>query len=315
MYRSERKTAPRVRDGRVQKKNRWERTEDPDDKLLSRLGITFETRSPGPGQRHVVTEIDVQRFVRCIPDWEAHAAGLRAIVLDDREDCLGEYDPRGFIYLSSWEEDLFWLCERDFFEAHEPTLRRLGVPSDPRPTGHVPLYFDESSARAFQLVHIFLHELGHHRDRMRSLDSKRTGGRQRSPSPAARTSPSPGRSTWKSSSGLATRSSSACPAGSASHRRRASGGTPPSPPENERAPSRRPSNRRNTWQIWRDRTPGNGGCLLVATSTSTACPSSARLGSRGPTRAAHLLARGRAPRRPLKQRRAPLPWTLPVRPW
>jgi hypothetical protein len=165
-YRAQRKTAPKVRGGVVQKKNRWERTEDPDDKLLSRLGITFEARAPGPGRRHVVTEIDVLRFIRCIPDWEAHSQGLQAIVLADDDSCLGKYDHRGILYLCSWDEDLFWECEPEFFEAHEPTLQRLGVPSDELLAGVIPLYFDERSARAFQLVHIFLHELGHHRDRM-----------------------------------------------------------------------------------------------------------------------------------------------------
>jgi len=170
-YRSGRKVTPKVRDGRAQKKNRAERSVDADDKLLSKAGITLETRSPGPGRRHVVTELDVQRFLRCIPDWEVHSAGLRAIVLADCDDCLGRYDHRGIIYLASWDKDLFWECERAFFKEHEPTLVRLGVPSDACPEGNIPLYFDESSARAFQLVHIFLHELGHHRDRTSPLTS------------------------------------------------------------------------------------------------------------------------------------------------
>jgi hypothetical protein len=173
MYRSERKTAPRVRDGRVQKKNRWERTEDPDDKLLARQGITFETRAPGIGRRHVVTEIDVGRFIRCIPDWELHSEGLKAIVLVDEDDCLGSYDSRGILYLCSWDEDLFWESYPEFFDEHQPTLLRLGVPSDAMRDGIIPLYFDEASARAFQLVHIFLHELGHHRDRMTSRKAHR----------------------------------------------------------------------------------------------------------------------------------------------
>jgi hypothetical protein len=166
MYRSERKTAPKVRSGRVQKKNRWEHSVDADDKLLSLPGITFEARSPGPGRRHVVTEIDVQRFVRCIPDWEFHSEGLKALVLANDESCLGKYDHRGIIYLSSWEEDLFWECDPEFFDEHEPTLLRLGVPRDARHKDAITIYFDEISARAFQLVHIFLHELGHHRDQM-----------------------------------------------------------------------------------------------------------------------------------------------------
>jgi hypothetical protein len=38
---------------------------------------------------------------------------------------------------------------------HRPVLARLGVPVEPT-----------DSARAFQLLHVLLHELGHHHDRM-----------------------------------------------------------------------------------------------------------------------------------------------------
>jgi hypothetical protein len=160
-----RKTTPKVRDGQVQKKNRWAESVDADDALLGKLGICFEVRAPGPGRRHVVTEVDVRRFLRCIPDWESHAEGLSAIVLGDCDGSMGEYDSRGIIYLYSWDRDLFWDAEEDFFEEHRATLTRLGVPHDAPVDGGVPLYFDERSARAFQLVHIFLHELGHHVDR------------------------------------------------------------------------------------------------------------------------------------------------------
>lgn len=163
---SPRKTAPKVRDGQVQKKNRWEKSVDADDTLLTELGISFDTRAPGPGQKHVVTELDVRRFIRCIPDWNTHAEGLRAIVLAPLDDAMGCYDHRGIIYLSTWDQDLFWSCDAEFFEEHRTTLLRLGVPHDQVVDDAIPLYFDERSARAFQLVHIFLHELGHHRDRM-----------------------------------------------------------------------------------------------------------------------------------------------------
>jgi hypothetical protein len=168
------KTTPRVRDGRVQKKNCWAESVDGEESLLGSTGITFEMRAPGPTERHVVSEIDVRRFLRCIPDWEKHAEGLRAIVLGGR-DAMGRYDHRGIIYLCPWSDDLFWDCELDFFEEHRETLHRIGVPHDATPVvdpalpgdkGTIPLYFDERSARAFQLVHVFLHELGHHRDRM-----------------------------------------------------------------------------------------------------------------------------------------------------
>jgi hypothetical protein len=187
MYRSIRKTAPKVRNGHIQKKNRWETSEDADDKLFSPNGMTFETRSPGPGNRHVVSVKDIQRFVRCIPEWPFISEGLHAIVLGDDPHCLGRYDRRGIIYLFSWDKDLIWECDPNFFEEHSSTLLRLGVPSDFQQDDIVPLYFDEKTARAFQLVHVFLHELGHHHDRMTSLQTKGPAARRRHFSPRGET--------------------------------------------------------------------------------------------------------------------------------
>ena len=49
-----------------------------------------------------------------------------------------------------------------------PHLAQLGVPTTLHPSGDVLVGFTEATARAFQLVHVLLHELGHHRDRMTS---------------------------------------------------------------------------------------------------------------------------------------------------
>jgi hypothetical protein len=166
-----RKTAPRVRDGVVQKKNRWARSLDREDLLLGGT-LTFAERAPGAGRRHVVSLVDVRRFLRCVP--AECLVGLRAIVLGDGdvEDALGVYDRRGVITLCSWEDDLIVEWDRAFVDDHADTLRRLGTPLESLDADTVVAYFDERSARAFQLLHILLHELGHHRDRMarRSLE-------------------------------------------------------------------------------------------------------------------------------------------------
>lgn len=163
-----RKTAPRVRDGVVLKKNNWAWTRDGNAALLAGAGgIAYEERAPGAGRRHVVSVLDVQRFFRILPDAATHLAGLRAVVLGDDEDALGLYDGRGIITLCSWSDDLIVQWTTEFVKDHAATLARLGVPLDPAGDDEVTVYFDERSARAFQLVHILLHELGHHRQRMR----------------------------------------------------------------------------------------------------------------------------------------------------
>ena len=164
-----RKTTPKVRDGKVQKKHRWAPSRDGDSALLESAELALEARAPGVGHRHVLSVLDLRRFFPCIPQWEQVSRGLRAIVLDHEPDCLGRYH-RGIIRLSSWENDLFVDYDPEFFAEHQPTLERLGVPHDadaPRePEDAIRVYFDERLARAFQLVHVFVHELGHHVDRM-----------------------------------------------------------------------------------------------------------------------------------------------------
>jgi hypothetical protein len=157
-----------VRDGAVQKKNRWKLSPDADFSLLAGSELAFGERAPGVGRRHVTTLIDVQRFLRCLPDAAEHLEGLRAIVLGGDSGAMGFYDDRCIITLCSWDEELVAEWDREFVRDHAATLSRLGVPLDdvPEDDAAVTVYFDERSARAFQLVHVLLHEIGHHRDRM-----------------------------------------------------------------------------------------------------------------------------------------------------
>ena len=55
----------------------------------------------------------------------------------------------------------------DYFEEHRPILGRLGVAADPQDDG-VECRFTDEQAKAFLLLHVFLHEPGHHVDRMQS---------------------------------------------------------------------------------------------------------------------------------------------------
>jgi hypothetical protein len=55
-------------------------------------------------------------------------------------------------------------------------VRHLEDRSDPDPSvpGHVELRFTEGQARAYQLLHILPHELGHHHDRITTRSRRRS---------------------------------------------------------------------------------------------------------------------------------------------
>lgn len=159
MYSTQRKTAPRVVGGRVLRKNNHEVTRSFDTPFVTR-------ERPGKGYRHVLAQRDVYEFVTLVPDFDELSRGLSGIVLAAGDPWIDGRIHGGFIYLCAWEGDLTSNLREDYFEEHRDIFARLGVPSDPVKNGRVTCHFDEPSARAYQLLHVFMHELGHHHDSM-----------------------------------------------------------------------------------------------------------------------------------------------------
>ncbi|MBE0542045.1 MAG: hypothetical protein IH623_11705 [Verrucomicrobia bacterium] len=156
-----RRTATKVKAGRVQRKNRHRPT--------GHDGYVLDRESPGPGCRHVVSKRDVQAFVDLVPDWHRYSERLERIVLashSDGYDGLYQFYHReetGAIFLHAWRDDLWTEIATPYFDAHQDVFERLGVAYD-RMADHVVCRFTEAQARAFMLLHVFLHELGHHYD-------------------------------------------------------------------------------------------------------------------------------------------------------
>lgn len=227
MRRGSRKTTPRVKDGRVQRKNYR-------DVQAPRGGpLAIEVEVPGPGYRHLVTADDLRRFFALIPEWAEVSAGLHAVVLADGDAGADGYYEGGVIELNAWPDPPAETYGARYFTGHRAVFDRLGVrwrlapafvaaipttgdlnrdleravkrlrdhiedddveidgPADeaasewaihdPRDESihadvtrigdelHVyercyALAFDRRTARAYQLLHVFLHELGHHID-------------------------------------------------------------------------------------------------------------------------------------------------------
>jgi hypothetical protein len=157
------RTTPKVKNGRVQPKNR--------NRLTSHSSCVIDRESPGHGFQHVVTKADLQAFLDIIPDWERYSERLERIVLaapGDHCDGLYEFFHReesGVIYLHAWSKDLWVEMVPSYFQAHQTIFDRLGVRYDIG-KDYACCYFSAAQARAYILLHVFLHELGHHFDRI-----------------------------------------------------------------------------------------------------------------------------------------------------
>ncbi len=173
MKRNNRKTAPKVADGKVQRKNRS--VETPNYFNTPQDIPVIDRRKPGHGYRHLLTKRQLIKFIGILPDWAELSKGLDAVVLAPGTfNSDGWYD-RGVVAICAWERELWREINPASYADHRDLLTRLGVPCE-KTGGAWLCKFNEGTARAYQLLHVFPHELGHHHDRM-TTKSKRDAGR------------------------------------------------------------------------------------------------------------------------------------------
>jgi hypothetical protein len=166
MRQGRRKSTPKVVGGKVRRKNRGARSGSAE--------VRIDREAPGPGCRHVVTKSDVRDFIDLIPDWERLSEGLESILLA-RSDVDGDgyyeffiRDGTSRILLCAWNADLWIPLWTNYYEEHRELLERIGVACEKDEDGEsVTCRFTEARAKAFSLLHVFLHELGHHHQRQR----------------------------------------------------------------------------------------------------------------------------------------------------
>jgi len=170
-----RKTAPKVRDGRVQKKNRHAPT--PTYWNQWQAVPVIDKERAGRGYQHLLSKKDILAFIEILPDWNDFAVRLDAVLLAKGEFNVGGWYVDGIVAVCAWENDLWRLQNKDFVREHQELFDRLGVPCE-RDGQNVMCKFTENTARAYQLLHIFLHELGHHHDAVSDW-SKSAGDKER----------------------------------------------------------------------------------------------------------------------------------------
>jgi hypothetical protein len=164
----------RVRDGRVQKKNNW--TPDQGDYYArAQSEIRIDRRDPGIGHRHVLTIAQLRRFIALLPNWDEVAVGLKAIVIDEGSWYeMGWYTP-GVVAVCAWETDLWGEASPHWIKDNQHLLDLLDVRMEKR-NGRPWLLWTEEQARAYTLLDVLPHELGHHHDLM-TTRSKRDAAR------------------------------------------------------------------------------------------------------------------------------------------
>ncbi|MEO7299936.1 MAG: hypothetical protein ABI042_15315 [Verrucomicrobiota bacterium] len=143
-------------------------------------GYVVDRESPRRGFRHVLSKRDLRAFIDLIPDWDRLSQRLERIVLGSDNSYDGEYvfyhrEQTSSIFLNAWQEDLWMEIASEYFDSHKEIFQRLGVSYD-KTAKAVLCRFTEAQARAFMLLHVFMHELGHHHDRLQQKHRDGTRG-------------------------------------------------------------------------------------------------------------------------------------------
>src|ERR1700754_4133695 len=107
----------------------------------------------------------MRTYLRLLPEWDRVAVGLRAVVFSAATDCDGWYSS-GVVGLCNWPRELWHPAPLEFVDEHADLLERLGVELGDAQDDERELRWTEEQARAYLLLHVFPHELGHHHDRM-----------------------------------------------------------------------------------------------------------------------------------------------------
>jgi hypothetical protein len=166
--RTQRKSTPKVKDGRVQKKNRHDLT--PSYWNTRQEELQLDIQKPGKGYKHFLKKRDIVRFLNLLPNWEELNIELDAVILAEGGGADGWYS-NGVIAICAWEKDKTTSISKEYFNHHKNIFDRLNVEYEIKSTGVI-CHFNENQIIAYQLLHILLHEFGHHHDRISTKDKK-----------------------------------------------------------------------------------------------------------------------------------------------
>ena len=118
----------------------------------------------GMGYKHFLKKRDIIKFLQLLPNWEELNVELDAVILAEGDGDDGWYDD-GVLAICAWEKDKSVSLNKVYFYEHKEIFERLNLKYQVK-RDTVICDFNEEQIKAYQLLHIFLHELGHHHDRI-----------------------------------------------------------------------------------------------------------------------------------------------------
>ncbi|MBK5722979.1 hypothetical protein JGH11_19095 [Dysgonomonas sp. Marseille-P4677] len=164
-----RRTATRIKKGTVQKKNRYTKT--PNYWNTSQDEIQVDIENPGKRYKHFLKKRDIKLFLEILPNREEIDVKFDAVLLASGSYSTDGWYKNGVIGICAWKKEMtqeYALC---YFNAHKSIFDKLGVKYAVK-KDYAICYFTENQIKAYLLLHIFLHELGHHHDRLNTKSGR-----------------------------------------------------------------------------------------------------------------------------------------------
>ncbi len=123
--RASRKVTPKVKNGRVQKKNRHDETPNYWNTRQDELQLDIE--KPGKGYKHFLKKRDIIKFLNILPNWEELHVELDVVILAEGGGADGWYN-NGVLGICAWEKDKHVTLNKQYFQEHRKIFERLEVP-------------------------------------------------------------------------------------------------------------------------------------------------------------------------------------------
>jgi hypothetical protein len=171
-----RKTAMKVQGGRARRKNNW-KPDRHDYWARTQDEIRLDKLAAGSGYRLLMRIDQLRTVIHMLPHWEHVAVGLDAIALaPGRLPVEGRYfTGRGVIDICAWPRRLWdHAAPAGYVADHQWLLDLFGVEYRKNHLGYE-IRWTVAQARAYQLMHILPHELGHHHDLITSRRKRHSG--------------------------------------------------------------------------------------------------------------------------------------------